>query len=125
MARYRIHRIKDTPRESFRWAAHMGGLAVVKPKDYEVAGEVEAPTSYAAWGRLLSDGRPLRPGDLLEVIPEGQPEQDHASSGELKIAKYIGFEPAKWYVPEPKPEDIYASADTSGAAGVDSSLQPA
>ena len=121
MARYRIHRIKDTPRESFRWAAHMGGLAVVKPKDYDIAGEVEAPTSYAAWGQLLSDGRPLRPGDLLEVIPE----QDQASPGELKIAKYIGFEPAKWYVPEPKPEGIYASADASGAPGVDSGLLPA
>jgi hypothetical protein len=118
MAHYRIHRIKDTPRETFRWAAHMGGLAVVKPKDYEIGEEIKAATSYAAWRLLQPEGQPLRPGDLLETIREdGLP-------GDLQIAKYIGFEPAKWYMPEPKPEGMHASADTVEAAP-NAGLQPA
>jgi hypothetical protein len=97
MPTYRIHRIKDTPREAFRWAAHTGGIAVVKPKDYDFSGEVEAVTPYAAWKMLASEDQPLRPGDLLESISlEGQPL-------DLRIAKYIGFEPAQWWNPEPKP----------------------
>ena len=98
MARYRIHRIKDSPKETFRWAAHSGGLAVVKLKDYEVGAEVEATTAYAAWRVLQSEGNPLRPGDLLELLTED------GSPGPLQIAKYTGFDPAKWFVPEPKPD---------------------
>ena len=116
MAKYRIHRMKDTPRESFRWAAHTGGLAVVKPKDYEADGTIEATTAYAAWRVLGSEERPLRPGDLLELITDDSP-------GSLQIAKYIGFEPAKWYVPEPKPEDAASSVETIESAGVASGLQ--
>lgn len=98
MPRYRIHRIKDAPRENFRWAAHTGGLAIVKNKDYDLDGEVDATTTYAAWKALLAEGRALRPGDLLEAPgPQDEP-------GELAIAKYIGFEPAKWYIPEAKPD---------------------
>ncbi|HEX7359229.1 MAG TPA: hypothetical protein VF283_01945 [Bryobacteraceae bacterium] len=104
MPRYRIHRMKEAPRENFRWAAHTGGLAIVKNKDYDFDGEVEAAVTYAAWKALLAEGRALRPGDLLEALgPQGEP-------GELAIAKYIGFEPAKWYVPEAKPDSSGASA---------------
>jgi len=89
--------MKDAPRENFRWAAHSGGLAVVKPKDYELSGEIEAATCYAAWKQLAAQSQALRPGDLLEtVLPDGV-------AGELQIAKYIGFEPAQWCVAEPKP----------------------
>jgi hypothetical protein len=98
MPRYRIHRIKEAPREIFRWAPHTGGLAIVKPKDYEFGEDIEASTPYAAWRLVASEGSPLRPGDLLELTPiEG-------STGQLYIAKYIGFEPAQWFVPEPKNE---------------------
>jgi hypothetical protein len=95
MALYRIHRIKQTPAENFRWAAHTGGLAVVKAKDYEgAAEELEAVTPYAAWKMLEEEKRPLRPGDLLETVSGA------GGSGDLQIVKYIGFEQAKWYVPE-------------------------
>jgi hypothetical protein len=98
MAHYRIHRIKDSPKETFRWIAHTGGLAVVKPKDYEVGSEVQAPTVYAAWHVLQTTGQPLRPGDLLELLTaDGSP-------GNLQIVKYTGFDAAKWFVPEPKPD---------------------
>lgn len=105
MPRYRIHRIKETPRETFRWAAHTGGLAVVKAKDYEVEGEVEAATPYAAWKTLAAEGRPLHPGDLLEIVTE------NGAPGALEIAKYIGFEPAQWYVTEPKPNTGITAAE--------------
>ncbi|HZQ56251.1 MAG TPA: hypothetical protein VFB14_28945 [Bryobacteraceae bacterium] len=100
MVRYRIHKLKNAQRESFRWTAHTSGLAVVKPKDYDATGEVQAATPYAAWKTLQAEERPLSPGDLLETMKEdGNP-------GELLIAKYIGFEPAAWYVPEPKPDTV-------------------
>jgi hypothetical protein len=110
MPRFRIHRIKDAPKENFRWAAHTGGLTIVKSKDYDLDREVDAATPYAAWKLLAADGRGLRPGDLLESVPGEGP------SGELQIAKYIGFEPAQWYVPEPKPETSSPSADLSTLA---------
>ena len=95
MPRYRIHRIKHAPGEHFRWAPHTGGMAIVKRKDYEPAAELEAPTPYAAWKILVAEN-PLAPGDLLESMTAD------GSEGELSILKYIGFEPAQWYVPEPK-----------------------
>lgn len=107
MPRYRVHRIKEAPGESFRWAAHTGGLAVVKPRDYEPAGELDAATPYAAWKALAAANQPLHPGDLLEIVnSDGAP-------GDLQIAKYIGFEPAQWYVPEPKPNTGTTAPDVS------------
>jgi hypothetical protein len=95
--RYRVHRIKDAPKEHFRWTPHTGGLAVVKPKDYEPAEEIESVSPYAVW-KMLSGTAPLRPGDVLESL------DDNAVGARLEIYKYIGFEPAAWFVPEPKPE---------------------
>lgn len=100
MPRYRVYRLKDAQREHFRWSAHTGGLAIVKQKDYEASGEVESVTPYSLWKELQGSEsphteRPLSPGDVLETVePEG--------SGKLLIAKYIGFEPAQWFVPEMK-----------------------
>jgi hypothetical protein len=109
MARYRIHRMKDTPRENFRWAPHTSGLAIVKPKDYERHEDLEAATPYAAWKELQAAGRSLQPGDLLEVCGEhvnvdsSLPAQS-SPDGQLLILKYIGFEPAGWFVPAAKPD---------------------
>lgn len=109
MPRYRIHRIKEAPGESFRWAAHTGGLCTVKLKDYEPAEEIESPSPYRVWKSLAASDHPLRPGDLLQTL-SGEGE----APGPLHIAKYIGFEPAQWYIPEPKPEigSATAIADT-------------
>ena len=105
MPRYRIHRIKETPRENFRWAAHTGGLTIVKPKDYDCSREVEAVTPYAVWKNLGREGEKLCPGDLLETVnSDGTP-------GEMHIAKYIGFEPAHWYVPESRVESSPATVE--------------
>jgi hypothetical protein len=94
MPRYRLHRIKETPRENFRWAPHTGGLTVVRPKDYDCSREVEAATPYAVWKFLAQADDRLRPGDLLEVVSADGTER------ELQVFKYIGFEPAQWHVPE-------------------------
>ena len=63
----------------------------MKPKDYEAAAEVEAESEYAAWGLLRISGQALNVGDLLE-----------SPGGELRICKYVGFEEARWLLPEVK-----------------------
>jgi hypothetical protein len=99
MAYYRIHRIRESMREQFRWAPHTGGTAVVKAKDYcEVESGAEAATPYALWSGMKSQGKDLFPGDLLETVREDGTPVD------LQVFKYIGFEPAKWWIAEPKPE---------------------
>jgi hypothetical protein len=118
MPRYRIHRLKEAPSENFRWAPHTGGLATVRSKDYEVDGEVEATSPYAVWKALLAEARPLRPGDVLEI------SQVDESFGQLYIAKYIGFEPASWYVPEPRSDSCTPVAETSELAGAPRQSDP-
>jgi hypothetical protein len=81
--------MKDTPRQQFRWAPHVSGVANVKPKDYEPSGEVDAENEYAAWALLRDSETPLSVGDILE-LPAGQ----------LRICKYVGFDEARWFVPE-------------------------
>jgi hypothetical protein len=89
MAQFRIHRMKEAPRQSFRWAPHISGSAQVKQKDYEPGQQVEAPTEYAAWAQLRGSEQPLAIGDVLET-----------ETGELRICKYVGFEQALWFTPE-------------------------
>ena len=84
--------MKDAPRQQFRSAAHVSGTANVKPKDYAAAAEVEAENEYAAWAILRNSERPIGVGDILET-----------STGDLRICKYVGFEVARWFVPEPPP----------------------
>jgi hypothetical protein len=98
MPLYRIHRLRDGMKEQFRWAPHTGGTAVLKQKDYDIDSEVEAATPYALWSGMKARGNDLCPGDVLETVRED------GAPGELQIFKYIGFEPAKWWIPEPKPD---------------------
>jgi hypothetical protein len=92
---FKIHRLRDSAQEHFRWAAHTSGATEVRPKDYHEAGQVEAPNVYSAWTSLREADTPLRVGDVLEL-----------DSGELRICKYVGFEEARWVQPEqvPAPE---------------------
>ena len=83
--------MKDSPRQQFRFAPHVSGVAHVKPKDYQDAGHVEAANEYEAWRQLRDSEQPLDVGDVLET--EGR---------ELRICKYVGFEAAQWIVPEVK-----------------------
>ncbi len=68
MPLFRIYRMKDSPRQQFRWAPHVSGSASVKPKDYEQDGEIEAQNEYDAWQRTKESEKPLelgrRPGPL-------------------------------------------------------------
>jgi len=89
---YRIFRMRDEKRQLFRWAPHTSGVTPVKPKDYEAVETVyEAPTPYGLWAQLRESEQPLDVGDILEL-----PNQ------ELRIYKYVGFEDAKWVLPEMK-----------------------
>jgi hypothetical protein len=91
MPSFRIHRLKDHLRQNFRFAPHLTGTALVKPRDYELAEEdvVEASSPYAAFFALRDAPRPIQVGDLLEC--------DDRS---LRIFKFVGIEEAQWVVPE-------------------------
>jgi hypothetical protein len=99
MREYQIHRLKETQRQQFRWAPHTPGVTIVKLKDYEAGPVVEAATPYALWLALRESDNAIAVGDLIEVLGD-------APGGELRILKYIGFEEARWYVPEPAPNAI-------------------
>src|SRR2546423_15093866 len=94
MPTYRIHRLKDHLRPTFRYAPHTTGRTSVKPRDYEQDNTVDAITPYAAFFALRATGTPLEVGDLLET-PEGA----------LSIFKFVGFEEAEWLIPAPKSEE--------------------
>ena len=91
MAAYRIYRMKETARQQFRWAPHTIGVTLAKPKDYEQIHAVDASGPYAVWIQLKDTAQALEVGDILEV-----------ESGELRIYKYVGFEEARWLIPEVK-----------------------
>ncbi len=92
MPSFKIHRLKDTQFQQFRWSPHTSGACQVRPKDYIEKGAVEAINTYAAWTQLKDSEDALRVGDILED-----------ESGGLRIFKYVGFEEAQWIVPEAKP----------------------
>ncbi len=110
MPLYRIYRLNEKRRQQFRWAPHASGAADVKPRDYAEDGSVEAATPYAAWHRLKDTDSPLGLGDLLED-----------PAGKLYICKYVGFDEARWKMPEasaePGPVRVEAPAAVGPAAG--------
>jgi len=91
MPSFRIFRMKEAERQRFRWAPHSSGVSQARPRDYEEAGAVEAESVYAAWSHLRQTDRPLEVGDILEIPDQG-----------LRIYKYVGFEEARWVLPEIK-----------------------
>ena len=104
MPSYRVFRLKDNFRQQFRSSPHLSGVTAVKPKDYDESFSVEASTPYSAWQSLRGTETALGPGDLLQAV-----------DGDLRILKYIGFEEARWVLPEPKaplPEN-HAGPETS------------
>lgn len=89
MPSFKIHRLRDSQFQHFRWAPHTSGASQARPKDYTLAATVEAASAYAAWTTLKDSGDALRVGDILE-----------AEDGRLCIFKYVGFEEVQWVVPE-------------------------
>lgn len=84
--------MRDQARLSFRAAPHTSGETAVKLKDYNEAGSIEALSAYEAWELLRATAQPLEVGDILEN-----------EIGGIQICKYIGFDEAKWVLPEAKP----------------------
>ena len=83
----------------------------MKPRDYEQRGQIEALHEYDAWRLLREEDAPLEVGDLLET-----------EDGRLSICKYVGFEPAQWVLPEPKPHPEVPPAEQ--APGGTSKAEP-
>ena len=103
MPAYQIHRLKEASRQQFRWAAHASGVSVAKPKDYEKGPLMDAASPYALWMALRGTDDALQLGDLLE--------SPHA--GALRIFKYVGFEEARWHVPEALASAAAPSSDST------------
>jgi hypothetical protein len=99
MPAYQIYRLKEIPRQQFRWAPHTPGVTVVKLKDYEPGPAIQAASPYALWLDLRGSDQAIAVGDLIEVVGDATGQQ----RGQLRIFKYIGFEEAQWYVPDPVP----------------------
>lgn len=105
MAVYRIYRMKDHERQRFRWAPHTSGATQVKPRDFEEHGTVEALSFYDAWTLMRATDSPIDIGDVLVGPNE-----------EMRILKYIGFEEARWVVPEAKTQmDLLAVQESQAA----------
>ena len=98
MPAYQIYRLKEIPRQQFRWTPHTPGVAIVKLKDYEAGPIIQAASPYALWLDVRGSGQAIAVGDLIEVVGDVSEQR-----GQLRIFKYIGFEEAQWYVPEPVP----------------------
>ena len=107
MPLFRIHRLRDHLRQPFRNAPHVSGTASIKPRDYLPGETAQASSPYALYFELRNSGTPLEPGDVLET-----------ETGDLRIFKFVGFEEARWFVPEPKPESGPESAQEDPAAPV-------
>src|SRR5579863_663463 len=106
MPNYLIHRLKDHLRQPCRFAPHVSGSASLKPRDYTPGQTVEAASPYAAYFSLRGSETPLELGDVLE-----------SATGELRIFKFVGFEEARWVLPEVKPEqEPAADAEASPVA---------
>jgi len=105
MPAYRIYRLKPRPRQQFLWAPHTSGTTEVKLRDYIEAGSVEAASTYGAWAARQGTDGALELGDLLE-----------ATDGKLYICKYVGFEDAKWVVPEAPPASESAAPEDAPSA---------
>jgi hypothetical protein len=108
MPSYLIHRLKDHLRQPFRYAPHVSGTASLKPRDYSPGETVEAASPYAAYSDLRETATPLELGDVLQ-----------SESGELRIFKFVGFEEAKWVLPEAKLDlghEVAVDAETSSVA---------
>ena len=67
---------------------------------------IEALNTYEAWENMRNSGTPLEVGDILE-----------SELGGIKICKYIGFDDARWILPEVKPAPDQAAPTTDAAAG--------
>jgi len=76
----------------------------MKPRDYEREGEIDALHEYDAWRLLREQGTPLEVGDVLE-----------SDTGRMSICKYVGFEPAQWVLPEPKPAEPEPAGQPAGS----------
>lgn len=91
--------MKDAPRQQFRCAPHVSGMATVRPRDYECSGEVAAENEYAGWAALRDSEQPLAVGDLLE-----------SADGTLRICKYVGFDEARWLIADAQLPGLPTSA---------------
>ena len=108
MPLYCVLYLKDEAQERFRAQPPPSGPASLKPKDYKLVAEVEAPNEYAVWKMLQGEEaaqrnlRPMRVGDLLEAEP-----------GHPRVCRFAGFDDASWFTFEPKAKALQGAGEAS------------
>ncbi len=121
MAKYRVFYLKDELSRRFRDLPAATARKQLKPKDYTLAGELEAANDYAAWQALqapqaaLPDAKLRRPfavGDVLE-----------REAGKPLLCLFGGFEEAAWWTPE-QAETPAAAGEAQDAAAGDATSTP-
>lgn len=122
MPKYRVFYLKDELSRRFRDLPAAAVRKQLKPKNYTMAGEIEAPNDYAAWQALQAPEaalpgakirRPFGVGDVLER-EEAKP----------LLCLFGGFEEAAWWTPEQAatlPAGEAPSSDASAPQTSDSS----
>ena len=120
MPLYRVLYLKDQAAvDRFRALPPPEGPANIKPKDYVLSCEIDAPNEYAVWRTLQGDGakerdlRPMGVGDVLEMVAAesgGGVRLDGA--GKPRVCRYVGFDDAVWFVFEPREKKAAAVAES-------------
>jgi 2'-5' RNA ligase len=67
MPAYQIYRLKEIPRQQFRWTPHTPGVAIVKLKDYEPGPVIHAASPYALWLDCAAAAKPSRSAMLSKL----------------------------------------------------------
>jgi hypothetical protein len=94
MPRYKLFYLRDSLVQRFRESAPKTKPYGLHPRDYEEAGEIEAPGPYGVWKQLREQtgdraSREFGVGDAVET--EGS---------DLIVLNYWGFDEAAWRLPE-------------------------
>ena len=115
MPRYTLFYLHDSHVEKFRESPPKPKPYGLRDRDYEQAGEIEAPGPYAVWKQLQEEseeqpgGRVLGVGDVLE---------SEASS--LLVLNHWGFDEAAWQSAETVTDATEPEAALAVPAGAES-----
>ena len=111
MPHYKLFYLLDSQIQKFRESPPKPKPYSLRIRDYQEAGEIEAPTPYAVWKRLRDEPearhgrRELGVGDVLESEPSS-----------LFILNHWGFDKAEWRTSEAVTESSEIEAEQATPA---------
>ena len=102
MPRYKLFYLRDSLVQKFRESAPKAKPYGLRARDYDEAGEIEAPGPYGAWKLLrepedAEERREFGVGDALELEPS-----------DVVVLNHWGFDRAEWRHTEAEPGEAVA-----------------